>query len=311
MEFPKSFKEGLLDGDMLAFSSCAALEYGKDPEDVNWNDIAENMAGRIQYMKRTLGIEKMRIFLTSDYNYRYDINSGYKANRVDSWRPYNLKNAKAYLKSMYDAEEIYGLEADDLMSIYQDKQNNSTVIITLDKDLKQVPGCHFTWETQHHGEVRQIVTSLGHLEEIIKVSTSGTKKKEYKGSGFLFFMHQCLVGDSTDGVLGCAVKEVVQIKSGKKAGELQEKRKGIGAQEAYLALKDCETQGAAFQKVAKLYQAIFPESLWKQMLLINARSVHMLNKLPDEEGVITLWHYTKADEEISRFSLKNQAFLHG
>ena len=222
-----------------------------------------------------------------------------------------MKNAKAYLKSMYDAEEIYGLEADDLMSIYQDKQNNSTVIITLDKDLKQVPGCHFSWETQHHGEVRQVVTPLGHLEEIVKVSANGTKKKEYKGSGFLFFMHQCLVGDSTDGVLGCAVKEVVQIKSGKKAGEFQEKRKGIGAQEAYLALKDCETQGAAFQKVAKLYQAIFPESLWKQMLLINARSVHMLNKLPDEEGVITLWHYTKADEEISRFSLKNQAFLHG
>lgn len=311
MKFPKSFKEGLLDGDMLAFSSCAAYEYGKDPADVNWNDIAENIAGRIQYFKRTLGIEKMRIFLTSSYNYRYDINSGYKANRINTWRPYNLKNAQAYLRAMYDAEEVYGLEADDLMSIHQDTKNNSTVIITLDKDLKQVPGCHFSWETQHHGEIRQVVDSLGHLEEIIKTSAKGVKKKEYKGDGLLFFMHQCLVGDSTDGVLGCAVKEMVQVKTGKDAGTFKEKRNGIGPQESYLALKDCKTAGEAFQQVAKLYQAIFPPSQWKQMLLINARSVHMLKTLPDEEGVITLWHYVKADEQASKFSLNSRVFLHG
>lgn len=308
--FPKQFEEGLLDGDMLAFSSCAALEYGKEPEDVNWNDIMANMEGRIAYFKRVLGIKKMRVFLSDDRNFRYDINSGYKANRVDIWRPYNLKNAKAYLVSMYDAEIVSGLEADDLMSIYQDRENNSTVIITLDKDLKQVPGCHYSWETLHHGEIKQVVEPLGQLEEIVKISSGGIKKKEYKGDGFLFFMHQCLVGDSTDGVLGCAVKELVQIKSGKKAGEYQEKRKGIGAGESYLTLKDCKTKVEAFQKVAHMYQCIFGND-WKEQLLITARCVHMLEELPDENGVVTLWHYSKADEEASKFSLKERVFLHG
>lgn len=308
--FPKQFKEGLLDGDMLAFSSCAALEYGKETEDVNWNDIMTNMEGRIAYFKRVLGIEKMRIFLSDDRNFRYDINSGYKANRVGTWRPYNLKNAKAYLTSMYDAEMVKGLEADDLMSIYQDRTGNSTVIITLDKDLKQVPGCHYSWETQHHGEVKQEVTSLGQLEEIVKISSSGTKKKEYKGDGFLFFMHQCLIGDSTDGVLGCAIKELTQIKTGKRAGEYQERRKGIGAGESYAALKDCKTKGDAFLKVANFYRCIFGED-WKHQLLVTARCVHMLEKLPDEDGVVTLWHYNKADEEASKFSLKEGVFLHG
>ena len=308
--FPTEFEEGLVDGDMIAFSCCAALEYGLDnPADVNFNEIAEVMDNKLIFLKRYLGIKKLRVFLSDDYNFRYDVAHDYKSNRDGVWRPYNLKNAKAHLRAFWNAEQEHGLEADDLMSIYQDRKNNSTVIITLDKDLKQVPGCHYSWERKDIGEKKQIVTPLGHLEMVIKGTT--TKRKEIKGDGFLFFMHQLLVGDSTDGVMGCGKRELKTVKSGKNAGQQVERRVGIGAVESYEALKNCTSMSEAFQKVRHLYECIHEPSEWKAELLKTARLVHMLDTLPDEHGVITLWHYRKDDREASMFSLKEKVFLNG
>lgn len=313
--FPNEFEEGLVDGDMIAFSCCAALEYGLDnPADVNFNQIAEVMDNKLIFLKRYLGIKKLRVFLSDKYNFRYDVAHDYKSNRDGVWRPYNLANAKAHLIAFWNAEQEYGLEADDLMAIHQDKVNNTTVIITLDKDLKQVPGCHYSWERKDIGEKKQIVTSLGHLELNVKERTSGgktTRTKEIKGDGFLFFMHQLLIGDPTDGVMGCGKRELKTVKSGKNAGNQVERRVGIGAVESYEALKDCKTKSEAFQKVRHLYQCIHEPEDWKNELLKNARLVHMLDKMPDEHGVITLWHFNSADKESSMFSLKEKVFLNG
>ena len=310
MQFPTEFEEGLVDGDMIAFSCCAALEYGLDsPADVNFNEIATIMDNKLIFLKRSLGIKKLRVFLSDDYNFRYDIAHDYKSNRNGVWRPYNLKNAKAHLRALWNAEQEHGLEADDLMAIYQDKENFSTVIITLDKDLKQVPGCHHSWERKDIGAVNQIVTPLGHLEIVIKGEK--TKRKEVKGDGFLFLMHQLLIGDSTDGVMGCGKRELKVVKSGKSAGQTVERRVGIGAIESYEALKDCKTKSEAFKAVAHLYQCIHEKDEWKKELLKTARLVVMLDKLPDEFGVVTLWHFNSADKEASMFSLKEKVFLHG
>jgi hypothetical protein len=75
---------------------------------------------------------------------------------------------------VHRAEVAFGMEADDLLGINQTKD---TIICTIDKDLRQVPG-------QHYNFVK---------DEIFTVSVQ---------QGLLWFYTQMLTGDASDNVSG-------------------------------------------------------------------------------------------------------------
>jgi len=306
----KPLKVGLIDGDMVAFSHSAAEEYGKEEDDISFTHIQMGMDAKLEYLKRRLNLDVMYVFISGDDNFRFVINPDYKANRNGVWRPTNLNNAKAHLRTCWDAMSMRGLEADDLIACFA--RYNYTVttgkhnkirtlskpekwpegtqiyVCSLDKDLKQIPSINYSWETSTKGEKTETVKGFGEIRVIIK-GAGKTPKKEVKGVGTKFFLWQLLTGDGTDGVIGCGIKVKKIYQSGKKAGQEYEKREGIGAMEAFDILNDCTSYSQGLQRVITQYKRVFGTS-WEQALITSGRQLYMVNTIIDSDKAL-MWHF--------------------
>ncbi len=79
-------------------------------------------------------------------NFRHKLYPKYKANRKDREKPRMLDAAYEILSIRPDARQCVGLEADDLLGIYQTwctAQRRKSIIVTVDKDLQTIPGLHW------------------------------------------------------------------------------------------------------------------------------------------------------------------------
>lgn len=136
------------------------------------------------------------IFFTGKTNFRNDIAKRNKYKDRPSNKPFHYKNITAYLKGKYEWREQEGLEADDLMSIEQNKRGDGTIICTRDKDLHMVPGWVFGWELGAQPQFGpDFCNDYGHI-------TLSTDRKKIRGRGDKFFYSQCLTGDVTDSIPG-------------------------------------------------------------------------------------------------------------
>lgn len=126
--------------------------------------------------------DSYRAFLTGSSNFRNSIYPEYKANRTAE-RPQHLKALREYAVEKMNAEiATDGLEADDMLGIYQ---TDKTIICSLDKDLLQIKGNHFQWE----------------------ISGKNWKKpdtfvEQSELEGLRLFYEQCLKGDTSDNIKG-------------------------------------------------------------------------------------------------------------
>lgn len=284
------YEELLIDGDLLVFSSCAAVEYGRSPEEYTLTEILQNIESRIHQMRRRLKAKKVRIFFTDEENFRYKIMPEYKSNRVNAWIPDSLHAAKSHITVMFHGEKVRGLEADDLLAINQ-KTDGSTIVATIDKDIPQIRGHHYRWETPHRGEKIFVVEGTGELVAHKKPipSKPGRFKTEIKGNGARFFCYQLLVGDPTDGVMGCGKLVTKTYKTGAKAGQEYTVREGIGPVQAYELLEYAITYQRCMEVVIHQYKHHFGDD-WENQLLRNGRCLYMVNKRrPD--GKFLLWHF--------------------
>lgn len=322
----KPIRIGLIDGDMIAFAHSAAEEYGKEDSDISFNHIAMSMDAKLEYLKRRLKLDIMHVFISGDENFRFVINPEYKANRNGVWRPTNLVNAKAHLRTCWDAMSMHGLEADDLIACFArytydinfgkhnkiKSLNNPTshpegteiYVCSLDKDLKQIPSINYRWETPSKGEKKEVVSGFGSIKLIIN-STGKTVKKDIKGVGTKFFLWQLLTGDNTDGVIGCGVKAKKVYQSGKKAGQEYEKREGVGAIEAYEILKSCTNYVDGLNKVIVQYKRVFGRG-WESALLRAGRQLYMCNTIIDGNKAM-MWSINGNNKEY--FDLQNQELV--
>lgn len=297
------YEELLIDGDLLVFSSCAAVEYNKSPEDYTLAEILTNIEGRILAMKRRLRARNIRIFFTDEDNFRYQIHSGYKAHRKDAWIPPSLSAAKSHVMVMFHGEKVAGLEADDLLAANQ-KQDGTTIIATIDKDIPQVRGMHYRWETPHAGEKVFEVDGMGTLEKVVNPKNN---KTAIKGNGIRFFCYQLLIGDPTDGVMGCGKLVDKIYKTGAKAGQAYTQRVGVGPVEAFELLQYAITYPRCMGIVIQQYQKCFGDS-WKEELLKNGRCLFMVNKIR-EDGKFQIWHYEGAEFENSWYDPVQKAVV--
>lgn len=122
----------------------------------------------------------LRVFLSSGENFRHRVakTRPYKGNRDRTHRPAYEQEIKDYIKENYDTYVGDDEEADDLMGIWQTKHGpHGAIIISLDKDLDQIPGLKYNW--------------------LHDVSYDVDENKAW----YNFFM-QLLTGDSTDNIPG-------------------------------------------------------------------------------------------------------------
>lgn len=209
----------------------------------------------------------------------------YKGTRKASARPVHYNNLTEYIKATYEVVMAEGLEADDLLSVYQRRaldecSDPTTIICTRDKDLRMVPGLHFGWEVGTEGKKGyqrqfgpELVKGVGCLRARFgqKILQRGVRKGlkevlDVKGMGILFFGAQLIMGDSTDNIPGIP---------------------GQGAGAAWLHLENVTTETEMFSIVKELYVKKFGD-IWEEAMLEQGRLLWMAAELT-EDGKAVLW----------------------
>ena len=153
-----------------AVEGYLAEEDGYDP-----NDIQVEV-----YLSGTTNFRNALATIVGSYTKDGEPVLGYKANRRDNRRPHWYARIREYLVEQWDAKLIEGIEADDALAIEQwadDEYNPQTIIATLDKDLKNVPGWHYN---------------------LLKKTDCLISRQDAR----VFFYRQCLMGDRTDNIPG-------------------------------------------------------------------------------------------------------------
>jgi len=196
----------LIDMDIVCYR-CAASAENDDLGIALWrqNELLD------QILERTEA-ESYKAFLSGTKNFRKSIYPEYKANRKQP-KPKHLDDCRDYAMIEQGAELApIGLEADDALGIHQGKD---TVICSLDKDLLQIEGHHYSWEISGKGWNKpHTYTEISELE------------------GLRNFYEQCLKGDRTDNIKGI---------------------EKIGDKKAKVILEPYKTEQEMFNKVREMY----------------------------------------------------------
>ena len=160
-----------IDADILVYAVGHAA--GEDPLHFATHSFRE----RVNYIMEGCGCAKAQLFLSGKTNYRHDYCTDYKANRSDAAKPHHADALREFAVDTLDAIVADNEEADDLLGIHAVRDGWG--IATIDKDLKGVPGWHYSWQGKDEG--------------IFYVSEVEADR---------FFYTQLLTGDATDNIQG-------------------------------------------------------------------------------------------------------------
>lgn len=152
----------------------------------------------IEDILKTLNLSTYTIYIAppggvQTYRHRAAKKAPYKGNRKAEDRPVQIREVQEYLIEKYNAIRAVDEETDDLLGLDQCASGGTSIIASIDKDLLQIPGWHYNIDSKKV----QFASDPGELQ--IVVSASGIKK--VVGTGFKWFLYQCLAGDSVDNII--------------------------------------------------------------------------------------------------------------
>ena len=183
----------LVDADYIVYKSCAGAE-----TDIDWGDdvimVVSKFSEAMTNVQRELSKIKqqflwdtpeMVLFFSDSKNFRKKIYPDYKGHR-NRKKPCGYRRVISALSDLYEVIRLPELEADDAMGIYA-TENPGNVIVSPDKDMKQIPG------------------RLYNMEEMFTITPEEGREWHYI---------QTLAGDQTDGysgVPGIGIKRAVAL----------------------------------------------------------------------------------------------------
>lgn len=189
----------------------------------------------------------------------------YKGNRKPDSKPLHYLNLVEYVKANYECVMAKGLEADDLLGVYQMRAEPlTTVICSRDKDLKIIPGMHYGWEAGFQREFGPV-----QVDEVGEISLNARRNK-VSGSGLKFFYSQVLTGDVTDNYPGLP---------------------SCGPVKAFNTLSDTNTEGEMFEAVLGAYRETYTkldgeEHDYRAEMLEQCRLAYMIQELDEEDNIV-------------------------
>jgi hypothetical protein len=214
-----------------------------------------------KYTKTKEDALDVELFLTGSGNYRERVATiaPYKGNRDPRHKPFYMRQVNAYLRDVWNATTIYGIEADDEVSILQSADPDGTCVAGIDKDLLQVPGLHY-------------------------VPKKGFKNISER-AGIMRLYWQILAGDTTDNIKGCykvgttgALKIVKQVAA--------EADPSVDSLDALLWLRCLDVYQHSIEKYGEdIYGGLTAEEAATE----NARLVYMLREKPLDYFNPPLW----------------------
>ena len=169
----------LIDMDVIVYRSGYAAKNGDYLMNVEYADnILFSIFDRF-------GTDDCQGYLSGPTNFRYEVATmkPYKGNRDTSNRPKFYKEIREYMADHWGGVFVEGMEADDAMGL---AQNDDTVICSIDKDLKIIPGRNYNFVT---GDLTYITPE----------------------EGVYNFLRQMLIGDSADNIPG--INKIGEVKS--------------------------------------------------------------------------------------------------
>ena len=250
----------LIDGDILVYRMGFALENEQEDYVCPWvegylNEIQANLR---QVLPEASGMDS-KIFLspTGKENFRFSIYPEYKGNRTQP-KPKYYDLIRTYLIKVEEAEVTSCQEADDAIGIASAKQSYQGCIVTLDKDLRQIPTTIFN---------------------PVKKTLQNIKPEE----AIRWFYIQLLWGDISDNIPG--VPKIGEIKAHKILDEIQDEVEMFWAVMAeYLY---------AFQE---LTAEQVKDMVLRNGRLLKIR--HYENELWEFPDTVELWNLEKGRQEI-------------
>jgi DNA polymerase-1 len=171
----------LVDADFTLYMSAAACEtdydYGDDVIVVQsrFGDLQQILTSEFRKMSERFPGQDLILFFSDSQNFRKQIYPEYKGAR-NRKKPCGYRRAIMWLSENYQIMREPQLEADDLLGIWQTKGGSQDIIISPDKDMRQIPGRIFDGK------------------ELFEVTPE---------EGIRWHLIQSLSGDQTDGYGGC------------------------------------------------------------------------------------------------------------
>jgi DNA polymerase-1 len=175
----------LIDGDILIYKVATKFE-----EETNWGDglwtlhsderkCKAGIRKELTNLMLLLEAQDYVIALTDKDNFRKTVMPSYKSNRRDKRKPMLFNLLKEYVIEEHYGVAFENLEADDVLGILATDTTSvevERVIVSIDKDLKQIPGLIYDGK------------------EVLEITPA---------QGDYWFLIQTLAGDSVDGYSGC------------------------------------------------------------------------------------------------------------
>lgn len=116
-----------------------------DTKGKDWLKVVDHIDSSIYTILDRFG-DNYKGYLTGKNNFRYQIYPAYKANRKDVPRPKYYSAVREYLIDEWGAIVVNNMEADDAIGL---EHSDDTVICSVDKDLKTIPGYFYHLNTNN------------------------------------------------------------------------------------------------------------------------------------------------------------------
>lgn len=166
----------LIDGDPFAYR--AGFSKDAETEDEALEIVDDLLVSALTSVDPFYEETDYTVYLTGQSNFRFDIavSYPYKGNRK-SEKPEHLPAIRQHMIDNWNAVVSEGEEADDLIGIAATDLYPDCVVVSIDKDMLQLPGTHFNPVTLRWKEVDVF-------------------------DGLKFFYQQILTGDRADNIVG-------------------------------------------------------------------------------------------------------------
>ena len=179
----------LIDGDVLAYQHSFSAEKAIDWGDGDWTLHADEglavskLDSQIIELQQTLEADKVVVVLSDSANWRLKVYPLYKSNRKDTRKPMLVAPLREHMLTRWSAWVRPGLEGDDVLGILSTHPTiikGERIIVSLDKDMKTVPGLLYNTGRPAEG--------------IVKITEADADDWHF---------YQTLMGDTVDGYPGC------------------------------------------------------------------------------------------------------------
>lgn len=140
----------LFDADSLVYSSCCNVETIEEAIG-KFDEVFMSIANRLE---DNYDVKEYILFNNSRGNFRKVLDKNYKANRLNVELPPLLNEMHELVTVLYDSKKAYGMETDDIVAKYWYKLSNefgrdNVLIISIDKDYKQLPALIYNYHYKH------------------------------------------------------------------------------------------------------------------------------------------------------------------